>query len=220
MCYGKLPVPMPKEMKVNLYSWQYDIFRANRLDYHTALALKEKSSEIVATTLKSLVGESCYHIYQHLPLTDEQRKDHQKILEGLTKHFEPKSNTIYERYIFNSCKQENQEAIETYMARLRKLAATCEFGAVQDGNAAWQNCYWSSRQSGYRARLSRESVLTLEKAQMMCRSAEQANLQIQNMESKKQVTHYARSNKTFENNDIIKETNCGYCGSWILAIER
>ena len=51
------------------------------------------------------------------------------------------------------------------------------------------------RQSGYRARLSRESVLTLEKAQMMCRSAEQANLQIQNMESKEQITHFARSNK-------------------------
>ena len=34
--------------------------------------------------------------------------------------------------MFNSTKQEAKEPIGTYLARLRKVAATCKFGEMQD----------------------------------------------------------------------------------------
>ena len=46
-------------------------------------------------------------------------------------HFEPQRNIIFERYLFNSANQENED-IYQYLNRLRKLASTCAYGALCD----------------------------------------------------------------------------------------
>ena len=39
---------------------------------------------------------------------------------------------VYERYVFNMCVQDNEESLQSYVTRLRKLAASCEYGELTD----------------------------------------------------------------------------------------
>ena len=60
------------------------------------------------------------------------REDSKKIIDALQKHFETNRNVIYERFVFNDCKQSHCETTEQYVAKVRGLADTCEFGALKD----------------------------------------------------------------------------------------
>jgi len=41
-------------------------------------------------------------------------------------------NVVYERYLFYKRKQENGETFDSFVAELRKLVKTCDFGAAED----------------------------------------------------------------------------------------
>ncbi|XP_057673038.1 uncharacterized protein LOC130904346 [Corythoichthys intestinalis] len=56
----------------------------------------------------------------------------QELIELMRTHFVPKTNFIAERYKFNTRNQREDESISEYMAKLRKLAATCKFGTFLD----------------------------------------------------------------------------------------
>ena len=61
------------------------------------------------------------------------REDHDddtvfsRAVDALTEHFNPKQNEEYQRYLFRRCRQEKGENIDQFYARLRQLAATCNF---------------------------------------------------------------------------------------------
>ena len=216
MNFGSLiPPPQPMDTKGNVAAnWKY--FKSSWQNYFVALELKKKDPAVQIATLKAVMGKECFQIYEHLPLSDEEHKDLDTILSALTEHFEPKTNVIYERYIFNSCKQENTENIESYLARLRKLAATCEYGALLD-EMLRDRIVIGISDNQIRARLLRESKLTLQKALEICRSSEQANLHLQQMDPAESA-HYIKgkgkpqSSKQSKqkSEDIIR--SCLFCG--------
>lgn len=59
------------------------------------------------------------------PLTDV-------IFHKLNEYFEPKRNTIYERYVFNSRCQKGNESFDQFLTRLQELATTFQFGTFED----------------------------------------------------------------------------------------
>ena len=216
MNFGSLiPPPQPMDTKGNVAAnWKY--FKSSWQNYFVALELKKKDPTVQIATLKAVMGKECFQIYEHLPLSDEEHKDLYTILSALTEHFEPKTNVIYERYIFNSCKQENTENIESYLARLRKLAATCEYGALLD-EMLRDRIVIGISDNQIPARLLRESKLTLQKALEICRSSEQANLHLQQMDPAESA-HYikgkgkpqSRKQSKQKSEDIIR--SCLFCG--------
>ena len=60
----------------------------------------------------------------------EQQATVKGCLDGLEAHFKPQRNVVYERYVFNSCVQIVEESVDVYVNRLRKIASSCEFGAL------------------------------------------------------------------------------------------
>ena len=63
-------------------------------------------------------------------MTAEQQATVKGCLDGLEAHFKPQRNVVYERYVFNSCVQIVEESVDVYVNRLRKIASSCEFGAL------------------------------------------------------------------------------------------
>ena len=55
--------------------------------------------------------------------------NYDEIVSVLKKHYQPQINIIYERFKFNTRKQEPNESNSDYVAALRSLASNCEFGA-------------------------------------------------------------------------------------------
>ena len=39
---------------------------------------------------------------------------------------------VYERFVRNSCKQEQKESIDIFLNRLKKLSSTSNYGTLQD----------------------------------------------------------------------------------------
>ena len=79
------------------------------------------------------VGSDALKIYNCLPFESEtDRKCMAKILGLMEKHCIGTKSVTYERYKFNSRNQEQREAIDTYVSRLRTMAKTCQFCALED----------------------------------------------------------------------------------------
>jgi len=52
------------------------------------------------------------------------------IVKALREFHVPKKNVLSERYTFRARKQQNGESLSEYIAALKGLVATCEFGAT------------------------------------------------------------------------------------------
>ena len=71
-------------------------------------------------------GEDLQDVFETLDNTgtDDEIKP---ALDVLTAYFTPKKNTVYEAIIFRDAVQEENETIDQFCTRLRKLAKKCDF---------------------------------------------------------------------------------------------
>ncbi|RMX58281.1 hypothetical protein pdam_00000176 [Pocillopora damicornis] len=78
---------------------------------------------------------------------------------ALTQHFEPQRNTIFERYLLKNANQEN-ENIDQYLNRLRKLASICTYDALCD-ELIPDRLVMGIKSHEVRRRILRDKALTL-----------------------------------------------------------
>ena len=129
------------------------------------------------------MGRECLQILLNLNLNlSEEDKKIDICLEALEKYFKPTRNVVYERYVFNTCSQTSEESVQTYVTRLRKLAASCEYGALTD-EFIRDRLVIGLKNQGDKVRLLREKSLTLQKAIEMCTSSETASHQMKTIEA-------------------------------------
>ena len=147
------------------------------------------------------MGKECHQIYKNLPLSAEERKKPETVLAKLTEHFEPKRN-IYERYVFNTVSQDQDESFDQFLNRLRELAATCNFGTLEE-EMIRDRIVIGIRDNRTRERLLREPDLKLERAIDTCRTNELGTKQRQKME-KSEIVNYTRAKQRPSN-------SCQYC---------
>ena len=86
-----------------------------------------------ASVLISTIGHKTYAVLRSLmaPATP-QSKAFDVLEQALKKHYEPKPLIIAERDIFNQRSQFAGESVAEYVAELRRLASTCNFGKFLD----------------------------------------------------------------------------------------
>ena len=123
--------PLPSSMKCQgdvAGNWEF--FKQQWSDYESATGLDKREELVRLATLRSAMGRECLQILLNLNLNlSEEDKKIDKCLEALEKYFKPTRNVVYERYVYNTCSQTSEESVQTYVTRLRKLAASCEYGA-------------------------------------------------------------------------------------------
>ncbi len=147
-----LPLPSKLELKGNtVVNWKR--FRQVWDNYKIASRLKTESKEFRTATLLTCIGQEALEIYDGLAFADEaQKKDIDVVLQKLEE--------IYERYLFNKRNQAAGESIDTYVAALRSLSKTCNYGALTD-NLIRDRMVVGILDKGIRKKLLQESKLTL-----------------------------------------------------------
>ena len=75
------------------------------------------------------LGPAVQRICRTLPGKNDTCK---AAIEALEDYFAPKRNVVAERYKFRSRSQNIDESIDAYLASLKELAKTCEFGELED----------------------------------------------------------------------------------------
>ena len=107
-------------------------FKESWCDYRVATELDKKSPAIQVATLRAVMGKECKERLMSLALADDDAKDPDVIITKLTKHFAPARNVLYDRYMFHTANQQQNETVDQFVVRLRKLAEPCKFQALQD----------------------------------------------------------------------------------------
>ncbi|UYV81654.1 hypothetical protein LAZ67_20001822 [Cordylochernes scorpioides] len=79
--------------------------------------------------LISCIGPKYFSILRNLVFPEEvDQVPFDKLCRILLKHFNPKTNIIYERFVFQKMDQKSGEAISKYIIRLKERAQRCNFG--------------------------------------------------------------------------------------------
>lgn len=127
----EFPAPQPMVCKGDVAS-NWEFFRQQWEDYEVATELSQQKMAVRLASSRSIMGKECVQIYRNLSLSPEQQASVQGCLDALEAYFKPQRNVVYERYVFNSCVQSQDESVDAYVNRLRKLASSCELGTLTD----------------------------------------------------------------------------------------
>lgn len=80
-------------------------------------------------TFITWIGHEAKEVYNGLSFKDEKNV---VILRLMEEYCVVKTNTIYERYVFNNKHQESSKSVVAYVTKLKILSLTCEFGQLAD----------------------------------------------------------------------------------------
>ena len=175
--------PLPNAMNCRGdVSGNLDFFRQQWSDYETATGLDKREESVRLATLRSAMGRECLQILLNLSLSEEDKTKIDRCMDFLENYFKPSRNVVYERYVFNRCVQQSEEPVQSYVTRLRKLAASCEYGELTDEFIRDRLVIGLKNQRD-KVRLLREKNLDLQKAVQMCTSSEVAALQMKNIKA-------------------------------------
>ena len=146
--------------------------------FSLASGLNSKDSKIQAATLLHVIGPAALEVYN--TFTWDSDDDKQKVEVILTK-FEayciPRTNVTWERHVFNTRNQREDETIDQYVTDLKKKAQTCEFRDLKD-SLICDRIVCGIRSDKSRSRLLKEPDLTLQKAIDICRANEATTKQM------------------------------------------
>ena len=109
-----------------------------------------------------------------MSLSYEQQESVESCLNALEAYFKPQQNVGYERYVFNTCVQSQDESVLAYVNRLRKLAASCDFGSLTD-ELIRDRLVMGVRDKELKERLLGQKGLSLMKAIEMKKSTKSRN---------------------------------------------
>ncbi|UYV80748.1 K02A2.6-like [Cordylochernes scorpioides] len=96
---------------------------------HQFMLISKTKEDFKTPFLISSIGPKYFGILRNLVFPEEvDQVPFDKLCMILLKHFNPKTNIIYERFIFQKMDQKSAETISKYMIRLKEQAQRCNFG--------------------------------------------------------------------------------------------
>ena len=114
--------------------------------YLTASGKIEQDEKVQCAILLHTIGEEALEIYNTFRFAtgeDPNKIDHLK--KKFEDYFNPRKNTVFERYKFWECKQQEGESIDQFITELKTRAKSCEFGAQQDSKKASTTLSWMTQ---------------------------------------------------------------------------
>ena len=94
----------------------------------TALGKIEQDEKVQCAILLHTIGEEALEIDNTFRLaTGEDRNKIADLKKKFEDYFNPRKNTVFERYKFWECKQQEGESINQFITELKARAKSCEF---------------------------------------------------------------------------------------------
>ena len=179
--------------------------------------LKKKDEEEKCAYLMLWVGEKGRSLFQTWKLSADQKKKLDNYYTGFEEYVKPTSNTIYNRYKFQSKVQNPDETFEQFVTELQLLVKDCEYDKSDE--MVRDRIVTGVRNSKIRAKLLNEgSTLTLTRTLEVARTHELSHSQCSAMEDKtvnvvkqKNKQNYGKADKQKTSSKTEKES-CGKCG--------
>ena len=172
----------PDALKIsgNAVAENWTRFKAQWTNFEIATGLNAKEKQIRAASFLTCVGNDAYDVFRSLNMSDDDRNDIDCVITAFEKFCVGSVNVTYERYIFNRRCQEANERFDVFLGELRRLARSCDFGAVED-SLIRDRIVVGLRDDATRRKLLALRDLALNNAIDACRASEQAGRQLKAM---------------------------------------
>lgn len=148
--------------------------------FETATQLKKKPPEIQVATFMSSIGTDAVNIFNTFTFPNNDGEDINKIKDKFKQYFVPKLNVTYERYKFNKLTQLENEPFDEFLTKIRSQSSLCKFDIIHD-SILCDKIVIGVKCEKLRERLLSETDLVLDKAIQMCKAAELASFQLNDM---------------------------------------
>ena len=159
-------------------SWESYI---ERLEQYVVLQGTANDKKVSA--LLTFMGPKTYQRLKDLLSPQKpSEKNYQQIVKVLSKHLTPKRITIAERFKFSKRDQLDGESINNYVAALRKLSATCNYGEFSD-DALTERFVCGLRSRVIQNRLLTEADLSFSTAIQLANNLQQASMESASIQS-------------------------------------
>ncbi|XP_049269009.1 uncharacterized protein LOC119382232 [Rhipicephalus sanguineus] len=156
-----------------------------------------------------VAGQEAIDVFNTFQLTNEQREDYDVIVQKFEEYCSPKRNETYERYVFRTRLQLEDEPFEQFLRDVQLKSQYCNFGELKNSMVR-DPLVCGTKDSKLRARLLREGNLTLEKAIEYCKTAEIVESQNQTWEHSEAQLNAVRKKQREPKSSPKKESM--YCG--------
>ena len=116
----------------------------------------------------------------HVVFADGERDNYNTVLRKFDNYCTPRVNETYERYVFRTCLQRDEETIEQYVTDLKYKAKSCNYGDLEESLIRDQIVLGTPNVK-VKERLLSIDDLNLEKTVSICQASEVAKRQIRAM---------------------------------------
>ena len=172
-----IPLPAPLRITSTL-AIEWKRLKGQWANYVKAAKVDKEEKDCQAAIFIACIGTDAYDIYSTMEFaTEADRNDPDKLIEAFENHCIGELNEVYERYIFHRRQQEPGESFDVFVGDLRRLAKTCEYGAVEE-SAIRDRIVLGIRDDATRKKLLQTRKLDLTKAIDICRSSEATTRQM------------------------------------------
>lgn len=165
----KMSIGKISEFKVQSDNWKLYV---ERLEQY--FLVNKIGEDLQVPTLITVMGAESYELLVSLCTPDKPNtKSFKDLTAIMANHLQPKPSELAERYKFRHRKQGDTESIADYVAVLKKMSKTCEFGSgLQESLRDQLVC--GIKSETIRQRLFAESKLDFTKAYNLAVSLEAA----------------------------------------------
>ena len=164
-------LPGPLIIDGNLAT-NWDLFEQEFNIYLTSTEKHKKSDDIKIAILLRCLGREALKVFNTFQFeSEDEKKTYANVLKKFQSYCKPKLNLTYERYVFNSRSQKEGEPLDSFIAEIRALAQSCDFGNLTD-SLIRDRIVCGMTSDDLRASLLRIEGLTLDKTVTICHSFE------------------------------------------------
>lgn len=163
--------------------------------FMTATNRYKEPKETQVAILLSLLGEAAIETYNTFDMADEDKKEVAKVMKAFEDYCNPRKNIVYERYVFYSRNQGENEPFDQFLTDISKLIKSCEF----DVEPTVDSILRDRIVLGHHDRELQERMLRMEKLDLkgaieICRVHEVTNKQNQEVQGSRYSNNGVRNN--------------------------
>ena len=170
---NQIPFPQKLDMSAN-FATKWRRFHARWTNYCVATDLNYAPARKRTATFLAIIGNDAYSLFESLDFGDQDRNDIDVVIAKFREHCVGETNVTYERYVFNKRSQDTGESFDTFLADLRRLIKTCEYGALEE-SILKDRIVMGIHNDTTRRKLLQTRQLTLAVAVDICRASELAS---------------------------------------------
>ena len=175
--------------------------------FFLAVGKDQESDAVKITILLNLAGPDVIELYNTFTLSDADAKKYTKVVKAFEQYCSPKKNIVFERFTFWQCTQAQEENVDQFITRLKRIAKPCEFKDEED--MLRDKMVFGIRDNSVKEKLLTRGNLKLKEAIDIARAAEITKRQIKLMstDADKEVNLIKNQQRKVQ---LIQ--NCEYCG--------